>query len=95
MKTLREGIQQEPVRFVSAIQATLAVVVLFGVDLTPEQLAGIVLAIAAWLGFVTRQQVSPVAVEVEHEAGQSTIWWVVVVVLLLAILGVVTGHLHL
>lgn len=52
-------IRQEPVRFVGAIQATLAAAVLFGVDLSPEQLAGLVLAIAAWLGFVTRSQVTP------------------------------------
>lgn len=52
-------IKAEPVRFVGAVQATLAVAVLFGVDLTPEQLAGIVLAIAAWLGLVTRSQVTP------------------------------------
>lgn len=53
-------IQAEPVRFVGAVQATLALAVLFGVDLSPEQLAGIVLAIAAWIGFVTRSQVTPV-----------------------------------
>ena len=54
-------IRQEPVRFVAAIQATLALSVLFGVPLTAEQIAGIVLAIAAWLSFVTREQVTPMA----------------------------------
>lgn len=53
-------IKSEPVRFVGAVQATLAAVVLFGVDLSSEQMAGSVLALAAWLGFVTRSQVTPV-----------------------------------
>lgn len=57
---MKNLVADEPVRFVGAIQATLAVAVLFGVELTPEQLAGVVLAIAAWLSFITRKQVSPV-----------------------------------
>ena len=52
-------LKREPVRFVGAIQATLAVAVLFGMPLTPEQLGGVTLAIAAWLAFVTRSQVAP------------------------------------
>lgn len=52
-------IRDEPVRFVAAIQATLAVAVLFGVELTAEQIAGIILAVAAWLALVTRSQVTP------------------------------------
>lgn len=60
MKKLLDLIRDEPVRLVGAVQASAAAAVLFGVDLTPEQIAGGVLALAAWLGFVTRQQVSPV-----------------------------------
>ena len=59
MQKVLELIRSEPVRLVAAIQATLAVLVLFGVPLTPEQLAGIVLAIGAWLAFVTRKAVTP------------------------------------
>ena len=49
----------EPVRLVAAVQATLAVAVLFGLPITEAQLAGIVLAVAAWLAFFTRSQVTP------------------------------------
>ena len=61
MTGVADYIKREPLRLVGAVQATLAVAVLFGVPLTAEQLAGLVLAFAAWLGIVTRQQVTPVA----------------------------------
>lgn len=51
-------VRAEPVRLVAAVQSTLAVLVVFGVPLTEAQLAAVVLAIGAWLGFVTRQQVT-------------------------------------
>jgi ABC-type nickel/cobalt efflux system permease component RcnA len=60
MSSLVALVKAEPVRFIAAIQATLALAVLFGVALTAVQIAGIVLAIAAWLSFVTRSQVTPV-----------------------------------
>jgi hypothetical protein len=60
MNNIAALIQGEPVRFISAIQATLAVAVLFGLALTAVQVAGIVLALAAWLSFVTRSKVTPV-----------------------------------
>ena len=56
---MRDLIRTEPLRLVAAVQATLAAAVLFGVPLTPEQLAGVVIALAAWLSFVTRSQVTP------------------------------------
>lgn len=59
MTDILDLIRSEPVRFVAAIQTTLAVAVLFGLNLTPEQLAGLVVAVAAWLAFVTRKQVTP------------------------------------
>ena len=59
MDRVWEIIQAEPVRFVAAVQATLACAVLFGLELTEAQLAGIVVAISAWLAFVTRQKVEP------------------------------------
>ena len=54
-----ELVQHEPVRLVAAIQATLATAVLFGLDLTEAQLAGLVLCVSAWLAFVTRRAVTP------------------------------------
>ncbi len=53
-------VRSEPVRLVAAIQTTLAVAVLFGLPLSEEQLAGIVVAVSAWLALVTRRQVTPV-----------------------------------
>jgi hypothetical protein len=77
---------QEPVRFVGAIQATLAVAVLFGVALTAEQIAGVVLAIAAWLSFVTRQQVTPAPTPVDPERGASDAITLLVVVVIIVVL---------
>jgi short-subunit dehydrogenase involved in D-alanine esterification of teichoic acids len=53
-------IRSEPVRFIAAIQATIALAVLFGLELSADQVAGIVIAVSSWLAFVTRNQVSPV-----------------------------------
>jgi hypothetical protein len=53
-------IRQEPVRFIAAIQTTLAAAVLFGLELSADQIAGLIVAIAAWLALVTRNQVTPV-----------------------------------
>lgn len=65
---MKNLITKEPVRFIGAIQATLALAVLFGVTISAAQLAGIILAVAAWLSFITRQQVTPSSpVEVNSE----------------------------
>lgn len=60
MKSFLALVAAEPVRCVAAIQTTLAAAVVFGVDISQDQLAVLVLAIAAWLGLITRQQVTPV-----------------------------------
>lgn len=52
-------VKREPIRVLAAIQATLAAAVMFGVDVTEEQLSGIVIALSAWLALVTRSQVTP------------------------------------
>jgi len=57
MAAVLELIRVEPLRLVAAIQTTLAGAVLFGLPLSEEQLAGLVVAIAAWLAFFTRNQV--------------------------------------
>lgn len=60
MAGFRDLAAAEPLRLVAAVQATLALAVLFGLPLTEEQLSGIILAVAAWLSFVTRSQVTPI-----------------------------------
>ena len=59
MSNFLELAKGEPVRLVAAVQTTLAAAVLFGLPLTEAQLAGLVIAIAAWLAFFTRSQVTP------------------------------------
>lgn len=51
---------REPVLVLAVVQAALALVIAFGLDLTGEQVAGIVAVSAAVLGFVARQKVTPV-----------------------------------
>lgn len=61
MNTILKAIAAEPVRFVGAVQATLGVGVLLNAwNLSADQIAGMVLAVAAWLSFVTRRAVTPV-----------------------------------
>lgn len=57
MDAFIELVRLNPVRLVAAIQTTLAVAVLFGLPLTEAQLAGLVVALAAWLAFFTQKQV--------------------------------------
>lgn len=56
-------LRDEPVRVVAAIQATLALLWIiasqFGWKADPELIAGVELAVAAWLAVVTRSQVTP------------------------------------
>lgn len=59
MSAVLELVRSEPVRLVAAVQASLAVAVLFGLPLTEVQLSGLVVALAAWLAFFTRNQVTP------------------------------------
>lgn len=57
MKSLLALIQAEPVALVAVVQTTLAAAVLFGLPLSEAQLAGVVVAVGAWLGFFTRSKV--------------------------------------
>ena len=54
---------REPALILGAIQAILALVVSFGLDLSVEQTGAILAASAAILAVITRSQVSPVAAE--------------------------------
>jgi len=52
-------LNREPAMFVAVIQAILALVIAFGLDLTPEQVGAIMAVAAGVLGLVTRANVSP------------------------------------
>lgn len=51
---------REPVMWLALIQTALALVAGFGLELTPEQVGAIMAFSAAVLGFVARQQVTPI-----------------------------------
>lgn len=53
-------LNREPAMFVAVIQAILALVIAFGLDLSTEQVGAILAAAAAVLGLVTRANVTPV-----------------------------------
>ena len=50
---------REPALIIAAIQAVVALAVAFGLDLSPEQVGGILAVSAAILGVLTRSQVTP------------------------------------
>lgn len=50
---------REPALFIGAIRAALVLFVLFGVNLTPEQMAGILIFSEAVLSLIVRHNVSP------------------------------------
>ena len=50
---------REPVMFLAVVQSAIALVAAFGLELTGEQVGGIVTFFAAVLGLVARQQVTP------------------------------------
>ena len=50
----------EPVRWIGAIKVTLVCAVLFGLDLSTEQIAGVVVALEAWAVVFVRSRVTPV-----------------------------------
>lgn len=58
-----QWIKDEPVRFVAAVQATVAFVVIlaaeFDVTITEALVSAFMGLVAAWLAFVTRSQVVP------------------------------------
>ena len=55
---------REPAAILAALQAIIAVAVSFGLDLSAEQVGGILAATAAVLGLVTRSRVTPTTPEV-------------------------------
>ena len=55
-----ERIRNEPVLVTGAVQALLGLLLAFGLDLTNEQTASIMVATAALLAFVARSKVTPV-----------------------------------
>ncbi len=59
--TLTQRITREPALITSAIRAVLYCAVLFGLDLTVEQIAGVLLAVEAVLALLTRAVVTPSA----------------------------------
>ena len=50
---------REPVAIVSFVKAVLYLVVLFGFDLTTEQIAGIILVVETGLALLQRSRVTP------------------------------------
>lgn len=50
---------REPALIIGAIESLLALALVFGVELTGEQVGGILAAVTAILAFVTRSQVTP------------------------------------
>lgn len=51
---------REPVMFYALVQTVLALIVAFGLDLTPEQTGAILAVTAALLGLIARSKVTPV-----------------------------------
>lgn len=51
--------KQEPIRLYAAFVAIVNLLVLFGVELTAAQLAGLNSAFAAFLGLIIRNRVTP------------------------------------
>lgn len=58
---------REPALWVSAVRAVLVAGVLFGLDLTEAQTAGLLLAAEAVLALWTRSEVTPNAAVIERE----------------------------
>ena len=52
---------REPVLTLAVVQAAIALVVSFGLDLSPEQVGAILAFTAAVLGWLTRTKVTPTA----------------------------------
>lgn len=50
---------REPAMVLALVQAVLALIVAFGLDLAPDQVGAILAATAVILGLITRSRVSP------------------------------------
>ena len=60
---------REPVLWFELLRAVLPVAVLFGLPLTPEQTAGLLLVWSSLLALITRSAVTPNASVAEHVVG--------------------------
>lgn len=60
MKRVKSLWDQEPVAFLSVIQAAVALFTAFGLELSGEQVGAIMAFSAALIGFITRQKVAPI-----------------------------------
>ena len=58
---ITDRVKGEPVMTMWLLQSLVSLVVLFGVDLTPEQTGGIIIFTAALLSWYARSKVSPVS----------------------------------
>ncbi len=52
---------REPAMLLALVQAVLALVVAFGLDLAPDQIGALLAVTAVVLGLITRSRVSPVS----------------------------------
>jgi hypothetical protein len=71
--TTWQRITREPALITSAIRAGLYCAVLFGLPLTDEQTAGVLLAVEAVLALVTRAVVAPAAEVVVQQVPGDTV----------------------
>ena len=68
-----DRIRREPALVAGLVQAVLALLVAFGLDLTGEQTASILAVTAALLAVLTRAQVTPYADVLEHRDGTEVV----------------------
>ena len=61
MSKIIQIIRSEPAVVSGFIAAAIALVVAFGLKLSPEQIGAVMALVSAGLAFVTRSQVSPIA----------------------------------
>ena len=73
MSTILDRIRREPALVAGLVQAVLALLVAFGLDVSAEQTASILAVTAALLAVVTRAQVTPVVDVVEHRDGTEVV----------------------
>ena len=68
-----DRIRREPALVAGLVQAVLALLVAFGLDLTGEQTASILAVTAALLAVLTRAQVTPYVDVLEHRDGTEVV----------------------
>lgn len=76
---------REPVAILAAVRAVALAILAFGVNVSPEQLAGVMLALEAVLALVTRSKVTPVPGG-RGDGGQSAVQVLLIVFLVVALL---------